>query len=218
MENGKNGNGNGAPHPGMAVPVAPEVAPVEGGEVQGHEVMPAPAAVLPEVTPAEVAAVRDRMEEIKANLLTEKDYERAGKFTVVKSSGYSKIATFCGLSEELISMEIETNDAGRIVKAMAHVRVRHPNGRSVDGYGVAVPNKNMTNPDHDTPATAMTRARKRAIGPMVGGIDPDAGRAQGGQQRQPQRQQGRPVQQARQQTQRQQAPHPYAPRGQATRR
>lgn len=210
--------------------VAGEVVDVQTGEVVETQAVAVreptedalgAASVVPDMTPARIQAVRDRMEAVKTNLLTKDDYEfiKSGGFSVVKASGYSKVATFCGLSEELISMDITTNDEGAVVKAIAHVRVTHPNGRFIDAFGVCTTqNRRSKDPEHDVPTTAHTRARKRAIGAMVGGINADDEGEDGAPQQQArgqQRQQGRPVQQGRprQQQRQQQEPHPYAPRG-----
>jgi hypothetical protein len=97
----------------------------------------------------------------------------------VKRSGFSKLATFYGVSTEIVTQGMarvtEGDDAGKPLRARAVVRATAVNGRRADGDGACA----ITEPrfrqgsgrqkaEHDLMATAVTRATNRAISNLIG--------------------------------------------------
>jgi hypothetical protein len=97
----------------------------------------------------------------------------------VKRSGFSKLATFYGVSTEIryqdVDRSFEGDDKGQPLRARARVRATASNGRYADGDGACA----MTEPrfqrvsgrqkaEHDLMATAVTRATNRAISNLIG--------------------------------------------------
>ena len=180
MENGKNGNGN---HPGMAVPVAPERAPVEGGAVEGDD----GAVVLVEAQHMDAQTMIDLTNQfwlLKTRLITEADVQRFGDDAFVIASGYDRLGAALGLSETILGIDEVFGDDGEFRYGKVHIRIFHENtGRSVEGIGYCTPTKKMKDPIHDAMATAHTRSRKRAIDSFIGGVEPPAKPAPAQQQR-----------------------------------
>lgn len=115
-------------------------------------------------------------QELTGRLLTSSDWQNIGKDeSFVKRSGWSKLATFYGISTKIIKDEVERDEDGQIIRATMIVRATHPNGRSEEGDGAC----SITEPrfasrqgrqkaDHDVRGTARTRARNRAISDLIG--------------------------------------------------
>ena len=171
MENGK--GKNGAPHPGMAVPVAPEQAQVEGAAVEGDD----GAVVLVEAQHMDAQTMIDLTNQfwkLKTRLITEDDVQRfGGGDAFVVASGYDRLGAALGLSETILGIDEVFSDDGEFRYGKVHVRIFHENtGRAVEGIGYCTPTKKMKDPIHDAMATAHTRARKRAIDSFIGGVEP----------------------------------------------
>jgi hypothetical protein len=107
-------------------------------------------------------------------------------------SFWRKLATFFNLTDEIVREEIERDERGRIIRAMYTTKVTAPNGRFTVGTGVCSIHdkahddnlfkdgkvickgpcdgrKHFSNPEHDIPSTAHTRAKNRGISDLVGG-------------------------------------------------
>ena len=118
----------------------------------------------------------EEFELVKTSLLQANDVvDIRGIGKVVKASGYNRIAMAMGLYEELVSLEETRDDAGNILRANARVKITHPaTGRSIDGIGACTVAARMKDPNHEVPAIAHTRARKRALDVLIGGVDTEA--------------------------------------------
>lgn len=111
-----------------------------------------------------------------------------------KKSAWRKLAVAFGVSCRIVDREYERDDRGRIVRAEVVVTATAPNGRSMDGLGACdlfekccAPGcskakyrdhhccpadcsgaVHFSNPQHDLPATAATRATNRACADLFG--------------------------------------------------
>lgn len=170
--NGRNGNGNGGNHPGMAVPVAQEKPPGDVGEAVAVVEVDAPV-VFDHAAMAETAREFWRL---KTALLTDADVQQSKGGAFVTASGYDKLGAALGLSEMVLGVEERFDDeTGKLQFCKTHVRVTHErSGRAVEGIGYCTPKGSMKDPIHDSAATAHTRARKRAIDSFIGGVEPPA--------------------------------------------
>jgi hypothetical protein len=136
----------------------------------------APAPLLP-MEPEQAALMMERYRALCESILTADDVigvpGQQGGF--VKRSGWSKLATFYGVSTEIIGLHIDRDDDGQPTRARAVVRATAANGRHADGDGACA----MTEPrfrhpsgrqkiEHDLPATAVTRATNRSVSNLVG--------------------------------------------------
>ncbi len=106
--------------------------------------------------------------EIKSKLLVPDDYLEIRGKRLVKKSGWAKIQTAFGISDEVINEERKEYKDYFVyhvtVKAIAG------NGRFATGLGSCGSNeRSFLHPDHDARATAQTRARNRAVSSLVGG-------------------------------------------------
>lgn len=102
-------------------------------------------------------------------LLNSDDYQQIGPKRFRKKSGWRKLAVAFGVSCELVDKDYAFNDKGEIVRAECVVRATAPNGRSMDGLGVCHrTERGFSKPEHDIPATAMTRATNRACSDLFG--------------------------------------------------
>jgi hypothetical protein len=111
-----------------------------------------------------------------------------------KKSAWRKLAVAFGVSCKIMDRTYERNDAGRIIRAEVLVTATAPNGRTMDGLGACdlfekccppgcyraryrdhtccSPDCSgaihFSNPQHDLPATAATRATNRACADLFG--------------------------------------------------
>lgn len=127
------------------------------------------------------------------DLLREEDYQSIKGKKFRKKSGWRKLAVAFGVSCELVSRDNERDETGKIVRSEIVVRATAPNGRFMDGLGACdyyerccgpkcntshthCPMKrgevcdwsHFSHPQHDIPATAMTRATNRACSDLFG--------------------------------------------------
>jgi hypothetical protein len=117
-------------------------------------------------------------QELTRRVLTPDDWQgqpgKPGSF--VKRRGWAKLATFYGVSTELVGpTRIERGAEGELLRAYATARATHPNGRHADGDGACsiteprfASDKGRLKVEHDLPATAVTRAVNRAISNLIG--------------------------------------------------
>jgi hypothetical protein len=127
-------------------------------------------------------------------LLDDSDIQQIQGKPFRKKSAWRKLAVAFGVSCKVVDRQYERNDAGRIIRAEVLVTATAPNGRSMDGLGAcdlfekccppgcfkkrysdhtccaadcsgAV---HFSNPQHDLPATAATRATNRACADLFG--------------------------------------------------
>ena len=131
--------------------------------------------------PMSPEAAEDAMtqyQELTRRVLTPDDWQgtpgKPGSF--VKRRGWAKLATFYGVSTELLGpTRVERDAEGGLLRAYATARATHPNGRHADGDGacsITEPRfanvKGRQKVEHDLPATAVTRAVNRAISNLIG--------------------------------------------------
>lgn len=102
-------------------------------------------------------------------LLNESDYINIKGKAFKKKSAWRKYARAFNINTEIIDKTITKTDKGRVVEAEFVVRATLPDGRHCDGWGSCSRfEHNKNNPNHDIPATAMTRATNRAIADLIG--------------------------------------------------
>lgn len=140
-----------------------------------------PAPLLP-MELEQAAAMMDRYRALCISILTPDDVigvpGTQGGF--VKRSGFSKLATFYGVSTEIREQRMERDDTdegwpGKPLRARAVARATASNGRFAEGDGAcAITEPRFTRAsgrqkaEHDLMATAVTRATNRAISNLIG--------------------------------------------------
>jgi hypothetical protein len=128
--------------------------------------------------PMDPAQARDAMaqyQQLTAAMLTDRDWQVIPSGRFVKRSGWSKIATGYGLSTTVLELLIDRDEQGEPIRAHARVRATHPNGRFEENSGGCSLSETRfrtaagrAKAEHDIPATAVTRAKNRAIADLVG--------------------------------------------------
>lgn len=160
-------------------PVVDGTAVEEAGSRAGS---PAPGALAVTQTrsvlkPLDVQEVAKSMEQYQAglqSLLNKSDWQDAGRGeSFVKKSGWRKIATWFGLSVEVLRDRVERDEQGQPLRATVIARAVAPNGRYMDGDGHCSVTesrfaRNKGKLENDLIGTATTRAKNRAIADLVG--------------------------------------------------
>ena len=102
-------------------------------------------------------------------LLDKSDYIDIKGKAFKKKSAWRKYARAFNINTEIVSKDIIRNDKGIVTEAEFVVRATLPDGRHCDGWGNCSRREgNKNKPNHDIPATAMTRATNRAIADLIG--------------------------------------------------
>ena len=115
-----------------------------------------------------VALQRDYLE-LCARLLDDGDYQAIGGKRYKTKSAWRKLAAAFNASDTLDERTYDYQDDGTIRRAEYVVTATAPNGRSAVGVGIAsIHERKFTNPEHDIPATAHTRAKNRAFSDLFG--------------------------------------------------
>jgi len=110
----------------------------------------------------------ENYQELKRKLLNDNDYQVISGRQCIKKSGWRKIQTAFGISDELIKEERKDNDK-QFIYAIT-VKASAQNGRFAYGIGsCSSSERKFAHPDHDVRSTAHTRAKNRAISDLVGG-------------------------------------------------
>lgn len=118
-------------------------------------------------------------QDLTDKLLDSSDYQ-GNKFK--KKSAWRKYATAFSISDEIIKEDILRDDSGRVITATYHVKASLKNGRTGIGIGSCsifdkeklesdtpfMLRQRFSNPEHDIPSTAHTRAKNRAISDLIG--------------------------------------------------
>lgn len=161
-------------------------APQQEGQAPKEEVPEVPGELVRQpsageiIRPLDLEQTRQAMtayQEGLRSLLTQEDYQGAGGGRqFVKKSGWRKIATWFGLSVELVRDEVERDpETGEVKRATVWARAIAPNGRHSDGDGHCDDSesrfgdaKGRQKLENDLRATAATRAMNRAISNLVG--------------------------------------------------
>ena len=102
-------------------------------------------------------------------MLDESDYQQIQGRAFKKKSAWRKYARAFNITTEIIDKDIVKTDKGAVKEASFIVRATLPTGRYADGWGNCSRQEgNKAHPNHDIPATAMTRATNRAIADLIG--------------------------------------------------
>ena len=103
-------------------------------------------------------------------LLDDSDYQNIKGKKFKKKSAWRKYMRAFNISTKVIDKEIIRNDRGMVTEASFTVLAWTPAGRQSDGWGNCskFENRGFNKPNHDIPATAMTRATNRAISDLIG--------------------------------------------------
>ena len=108
---------------------------------------------------------------LKVVLLTDDDYyEPSRGKSVIRKSGWRKLAVAFGLTDEILNQQqvYDANDLGQFTWRI-RVRVSSRGGRSVEAIGAcSTRERKFAHVEHDTYAMAHTRAKSRAIADMLG--------------------------------------------------
>jgi hypothetical protein len=119
---------------------------------------------------ADAVALQKAFHDLSAALLDKSDYQRIGGKEYKTKSAWRKLAAAFNVSDEIVEKVYDRDpESGRIIRAEFTVRATAPNGRSTVGVGLAsVFERHFSNPEHDLPATAHTRAKSRAFSDLFG--------------------------------------------------
>ena len=113
-------------------------------------------------------------------MLDETDYQQIQGRAFKKKSAWRKYARAFNITTEIIDKDIVKTDKGQVKEASFIVRATLPTGRYADGWGNCSRQEgNKAHPNHDIPATAMTRATNRAIADLIGAGEVTAEEIQG---------------------------------------
>ena len=114
-------------------------------------------------------------------MLDETDYQQIQGRAFKKKSAWRKYARAFNVTTEIIDKDIvKTEKSGAVKEASFIVRATLPTGRYADGWGNCSRQEgNKAHPNHDIPATAMTRATNRAIADLIGAGEVTAEEIQG---------------------------------------
>jgi hypothetical protein len=142
-------------------------------------------------TVEDIVAAQNAYQTVCRALLDASDIQLIGQREFKKKSAWRKLGVAFGVSTQILSTTHERNDRGRIVRTEVVARATAPNGRFAEGIGACdlyerccdpdicnrnhvhctgFPCKNVhfSNPQHDIPATAATRATNRAAADLFG--------------------------------------------------
>jgi len=124
--------------------------------------------VRPAVSASNAIAAWNEFQELQKAILQPSDFQKIGNKDFKKKSAWRKFATFFNLNDKIVE-EVQTqhsegNGWTWKIKVVCHA----PNGRSTEGVGMcSTSERNFAHLEHDTYATAHTRAKNRAISDMV---------------------------------------------------
>lgn len=125
--------------------------------------------VVPAMNATQAAAHMKAFQELKAALLTDTDYVKINGKPYIKRSGYRKFALAFNITDEIVKETKEIHEQTGTITWTIHVRASAPSGRSCIGVAkCTTTEKTFSHPDHDSYATAHTRAKNRAISDLIG--------------------------------------------------
>mgnify|MGYP000925851162 CR=1 FL=1 len=123
--------------------------------------------VRPAVTAQQAAAAWQEFQQLKRAVINKSDLQNIQGKDFIKKSGWRKLAQYFNLTDDIVQEVREpTTDGGWVwtikVKCIA------ANGRYTIGVGKCASNeRKFAHAEHDTYATAHTRAKNRAISDMI---------------------------------------------------
>ncbi len=140
------------------------------------------AMVVPVATPEKAGAAVEEYQAICDAMLDNTDYQTISGKKFRKKSGWRKLALAYGVSDEIVETINEFDENKRIIFSMVRARATAANGRTTENIGVCDlfekcsykcaetcdGTKHFSNPQHDIPATAATRAINRAFSDLFG--------------------------------------------------
>ena len=134
------------------------------------EIVPVRAELLTAAPTADVVALQQQFHDLCVALLDAGDYQRIGTKDFKKKSAWRKLAAAFNVSDDLLERTIERDPGtGRVLRAEYVVSATAPNGRHAVGVGFSsIHERAFSNPEHDIPATAHTRAKNRAFADLFG--------------------------------------------------
>jgi hypothetical protein len=137
------------------------------------EIVPVPATrpdLLSAAPVADVVALQRMFHDLCVALLDESDYQAISGKRYKKKSAWRKLSAAFNVSDTILEKVYYRDEDGRIGRAEVTVRATAPNGRSAEGLGVCSTRepRGFSNPEHDIPATAHTRAKNRAFSDLFG--------------------------------------------------
>lgn len=142
--------------------IAPAVA-LQKTAVKQNSLLTQPVASVEQITKA-----WNNYQELKSSLLNQNDYQDVKGKKYIKKSGWRKIQTAFGISDELIGEERKDFDKYFVYEIT--IKVSAQNGRFSFGVGsCASSERAFAHTEHDVRSTAHTRAKNRAISDLVGG-------------------------------------------------
>lgn len=184
----------------------PKVEEIEEGSEEGQNstlITLSSQVVAPVVSPEKSREAWDMFQATKKALLDGSDYQviatnafENGKWITkrkpfVKKAGWRKLATAFNLSDQVIKelrveyAEMPYKEKDLVVMKPGFVwemtvRAIAPNGRFAEGVGSCASNeRGFAHVEHDVRATAMTRAKNRAISDLIGGGEVSAEEMEG---------------------------------------
>ncbi|MFA5271124.1 MAG: hypothetical protein WC412_02135 [Candidatus Omnitrophota bacterium] len=144
------------------VQTAPAVA------LQTKPIKPFSLLIQPVAENEQIILAWENYQELKRKLLNDNDYQVISGKQCIKKSGWRKIQTAFGISDELIKEE--RKEYGKHFVYEVTVKTSAQNGRFAFGTGsCSSSERNFAHPEHDVRSTAHTRAKNRAISDLVGG-------------------------------------------------
>ncbi len=124
--------------------------------------------VRPAVSAQQAITAWNEFQDLKKAILQPSDLQRISGKDFMKKSAWRKFATFFNLNDKIVE-EVQTpHQDGQGWTWKIKVECMAPNGRITEGVGMcSTSERNFAHLEHDTHATAHTRAKNRAISDMV---------------------------------------------------
>ena len=106
---------------------------------------------------------------ITTEMLDDSDYQDIKGKKFKKKSAWRKYMRAFNITSEIKEKIIIKTDKGIVKESEFTMRATLPDGRFADGWGnCSRSERGFNKPNHDIPATAMTRALNRAISDLIG--------------------------------------------------
>lgn len=124
--------------------------------------------VRPAVTAQQAIMAWNEFQALKKAVLTPTDFQKIGGHDYMKKSAWRKFATFFNLTDKIVEETQTMHQEGGGWTWKIKVECSAPNGRITEGVGMcSTSERNFAHVEHDTYATAHTRAKNRAISDMI---------------------------------------------------
>ena len=124
--------------------------------------------VRPAVSAQQAIAAWNEFQDLKKAILQPSDLQRISGKNFMKKSAWRKFATFFNLNDKIVEEAQTSHSDGNGWTWKIKVICTAPNGRFTEGVGIcSTSERTFAHLEHDTYATAHTRAKNRAISDMV---------------------------------------------------